>query len=75
MFGVSKPKVSNNNTYRLIIDTVRINRRIKIRDLSHLLHMRLEEVEMYVHKGVNESYLVRVGENNKQYVMAKYSLI
>ncbi len=75
MFGVSKPKVSNNNTYRLIINTVRINPHIKIRDLSHLLHMRLEEVEMYVHKGVNESYLVRVGENNKQYVMAKYSLI
>ncbi len=75
MFGVSKPKVSNNNTYRLIIDTIRRKQHIHIRDLSHLLHMRIEEVEMYVHKGVNESYLVRVGENNKQYVMARYSLV
>ena len=75
MFGVSKAKVSNNNTYRLIIDTVRRKQHINIRDLSQLLHMRLEEVEMYVHKGVNESYLVRVGENNKQYVMARYNLV
>ena len=75
MFGVSKPKVSNSNTYRLIIDTVRRKQYIKIRDLSQMLRMRLEEVEMYVHKGVNESYLVRVGENNKQYVMARYSLV
>jgi hypothetical protein len=37
--------------------------------------MRLEEVKMYVYKGVNESYLTRVGENNKQYVMAKYSFV
>lgn len=75
MFGVSKPKVSNNNTYRLIIDTVRRKQHIHIRDLSRLLHMRLEEIEMYVHKGVNESYLCRVGENNKQYVMPRYSLV
>jgi hypothetical protein len=75
MFAVSKPKVSNNNTYRLIIDTVRRKNHIRIRELSSLLHMRIEEVEMYVHKGVNESYLVRVGENNKQYVMARYSLV
>jgi len=75
MFGVSKPKVSNNPTYRLIIDTVRIKNHISIRDLSELLHMRIEEVEMHVHKGVNESYLVRVGENNRQYVMARYKLV
>ena len=75
MLGVSKAKVSNNNTYRLIIDTVRRKQHIHIRDLSQLLHMRLEEVEMYVYKGVNESYLTRVGENNKQYVMAKYNLV
>ena len=75
MFGVSKPKVSNNPSYRLVIDTIRRKNNIRIKDLSELLHMRLEEVEMYVHKGVNESYLVRVGENNKQYVMARYSLV
>lgn len=70
MFGVSK--VSNNQTYRLIIDTIRKKQYISIRDLSTLLHMRIEVVEMYVYKGVNESYLVRVGEKNKQYVRAKY---
>ncbi len=75
MFGVNKPNLSNNNTYRLIIDTVRTKQYIRIRDLSCLLHMRIEEVEMYVHKGVNESYLARVGEYNKQYVMARYGLI
>ena len=75
MFGVTKPKVSNNNTYRVIIDTVRRKQYIRIRDLSSLLHMRIEEVEMYVHKGVNESYLCRVGEHNKQYVMPRYGLV
>ncbi len=75
MFGVSKPRLTNNHTYRLIIDTIRIKNHISIRELSRILHMRIEDVEMYVYKGVNESYLVRVGENNKQYVMAKYALV
>ncbi len=75
MLGVSSPKVSNNPTYRLIIDFVRRNHRVRIRDIATSLNMRVEEVEMYVYKGVNENYLMRVGMDNKIYVMAKYRQI
>ena len=72
MFGVTKPKVNNNPTYRLIIDTVRRKNKISIRDLSRILYLRLEVVEMYVYKGINESYLTKIGEDHKAYIMAKY---
>ena len=72
MFGTSKSRVSNKPIYRIIIDLVRKNQRINIKDLARLLHMRIEEVEMYVYKGVNESYLTKIGEDHKAIIMAKY---
>jgi hypothetical protein len=65
-------KASSINIYMKIINIVRNKGFISILDLASLLKMRVVEIEMYVHKGVNESYLSKIGEDNRAIIMAKY---
>jgi hypothetical protein len=66
------PKIIN--IYMEIITIVRRRGSISIIDLASLLRMRVVEIEMYVHKGVNESYLSKIGEDNRAIIMAKYRI-
>ncbi len=63
------------NIYMEIIKIVRSRGFISIMELASLLKMRVVEIEMYVHKGVSESYLSKIGEDHRAIIMAKYRTI
>lgn len=65
-------KVEIDNSYKALINLVRLRGNLTTFEISKILKIPLNKVEMLVFRGVNESYLHKSKEDHTILVFPKY---